>query len=68
MSLTSPITEGNLLIYTVSLFFNQVYVATRDIAILFKRKYMTSQLFLSFGIVTKVKLVLCDDRTGRVLF
>ena len=46
MSLTSPITEGNLLIYTVSLFFNQVYVATRDMAILLKRKYMTSQLFL----------------------
>ena len=43
-----------------------IYVATRRvIAILLKRKYMTSQL--PFGIVTKVKLVLCDDRFYFIL-
>ena len=37
----------------------------RVIAILLKRKHMTSQL--PFGIVTKVKLVLCDDRFYFIL-
>lgn len=42
-----------------------IYVATRRvIAILLKRKCMTSQLFLRHA---KVKLVLCDDRFYFIL-